>query len=82
MNNNRAAEILALIERLKSDINLAGRHSLGSTVQLLRMALLDLQMIAHSISDEELRCLTQALESDPQQTAGNGHVLLKNDTAN
>ena len=62
MSSERDTEILALIESLKGDINLARKHSLDHTARLLKIALLDVQMIAHSISDKELESLIDVLE--------------------
>ncbi len=56
------AAIIALIERLSNEINFAQEYSLDRTIYLLRIALLDLRMMAFSISDDELRCLTDRLE--------------------
>jgi hypothetical protein len=62
MRNHRDAEILALIGRLSNEIRLARKHSLGHTVRLLEMAKLDLKMIMHEISDNELRQFAEALD--------------------
>jgi hypothetical protein len=61
MSSERDEQILALIERLSNDIALAQQLSLPQTAQLLEMAKLDLRMIIHSISDEELRLFTLAV---------------------
>ena len=62
MSNERDVEILALIERLSNEINTAKKHSLDVTVRLLETAILDLRALAFSISDDELRSFTDALE--------------------
>ncbi len=62
MNSIRDEQILALIDRLSNDIGLARKLSLAQTAQLLEMAKLELQTIVHSISDEELRLFTLAIE--------------------
>jgi len=62
MNSARDEQILALIDRLSNDIGLAHELSLAQTAQLLEMAKLELQTIVHSISDEELRLFTLAIE--------------------
>jgi hypothetical protein len=61
MNSNRDEQIVALIDRLSNDIKVAQQLSLMQTTLLLEMAKLDLQMIVHSISDEELRLFTLAV---------------------
>jgi hypothetical protein len=63
MSGDREADILQLIEQLKNDIDLARKHSLGHTAKLLKMALLDARMTAHSISKDELELFSDALES-------------------
>jgi hypothetical protein len=55
MSSARDESILALIERLEADLQLAREHSLTFTVRLLNIALLDLRTTAHSISEDELR---------------------------
>jgi uncharacterized protein (UPF0264 family) len=62
MSNERDVEILALIESLSNEIKTAKKHSLDVTVRLLETAILDLRALAFSISDEELRSFTDALE--------------------
>lgn len=62
MNSSRDEQILALIDRLSTDISVAREHSLPLTALLLEMAKLDLRAILHSISDEELRTFTRAVE--------------------
>ncbi len=62
MHSERNAVILALIERLKSEVNVARKLSLEHTVLLLQIAVLDLQTIAHSISDDELRQFVDFVE--------------------
>jgi hypothetical protein len=62
MRNERDAMILALIERLKSEVNVARKLSLEHTVLLLQIAVLDLQTVAHSISDDELRQFVDFIE--------------------
>jgi len=62
MSSERANEILALIERLKGDIRLAHKQSLDHTARLLKMALLDLNMMTNAISDDEMRAFTDSLE--------------------
>ena len=61
MKCERSVAIVSLIERLKCEIELAQKHAFKHTVQLLRIAVLDLQTILASITDEELRELTDAL---------------------
>jgi hypothetical protein len=62
MKNGRNDEILALIDRLSSEIKLAHNYSLAQTAHLLEMATLDLVTIVHAISDEELRLFTRVVE--------------------
>ncbi|HTQ39720.1 MAG TPA: hypothetical protein VMJ32_11885 [Pirellulales bacterium] len=62
MSNERDVEILALIDRLRNEIDLAEKHSLDVTVRLLRTAVLDLHTLVFSISDDELRSISDALE--------------------
>ncbi len=62
MNNTRDEQILSLIDRLSHDIGLAHKLSLTQTAQLLEMAKLELQTVVHTISDEELRLFTLAIE--------------------
>jgi hypothetical protein len=68
MSNERDEQILSLIERLSNDIALAQQLSLVQTAQLLEMAKLDLRMIIHSISDEELRLFTLAVGENNART--------------
>lgn len=65
MGSNRNEQILCFIDRLSTEIRLARELSLAQTARILEMAKLDLQTIAHSISDDELRILTLSLEDDP-----------------
>jgi len=62
MHRESNADIVALMGRLNSEINLARQYSLERTVRLLQMVVLDLQTIIHSISDEELRQFTDIAE--------------------
>lgn len=62
MSRTRDEQILALIDRLSSDISLARELSLTQTALLLEMAKLDLRMVVHSISEDELRLFTLAVE--------------------
>lgn len=62
MNSTRDEQIHALIDRLSNDIGLARKLSLAQTAQLLEMAKLELQTIIHSVSAEELRLFTRAIE--------------------
>lgn len=62
MLRERNNAILELIERLKREIGAAREYSLDRTVHLLQIALLDLRMTLHDISDDELRQLTDALD--------------------
>jgi hypothetical protein len=62
MNYDKDAEIVALISRLTHEIELAERHSLGLTVQLLRIATLDLKMMVFAITDDEVRALVDAIQ--------------------
>jgi hypothetical protein len=73
MRNNRDAEILALIERLTDDIDLARKHSLEHTIRLLRMAILDLRTLVFSISEAELLAFAELLDdaSFPESEAAN-----------
>ena len=56
-------EAVALIRRLKEDVALARRLS-PLAARLLETAILDLQMVTFSISDEELKAFTEALERE------------------
>jgi len=67
MNPERRAEILRLIERLKDDVALAKKYSLGHTTRLLDMALLELRMKAHAISPAELKAFSRSLEHTVRQ---------------
>jgi hypothetical protein len=62
MGNDRTQEIRALIQRLKGDVEMARDISLDLTIRLLQMAILDLQAVMMSMSDEDLRYLADALE--------------------
>jgi hypothetical protein len=62
MSSTRDEQIHALIGRLSNDISLAHELSLTQTALLLEMAKLDLRMVVHSISEEELRVFTRAVE--------------------
>jgi hypothetical protein len=62
MNRDRKAYILALIERLENDIDLARKHSLELTAKLLDMALLDARMKAHSISPDVLKMYSDLIK--------------------
>ena len=66
MNSVRDAEILALIERLASEIEVARTYSLDHTARLIQIAILDLRTIMASVSDKDLRDLTDALYDDLQ----------------
>jgi len=61
MECERSAVIVSLIERFKYEIEVAQKHSLQHTVQLLRIAILDLQTILASVNDEDLRQLADTL---------------------
>jgi hypothetical protein len=62
MSGDRETEIIALIDRLHKEIDLSRTHSLDQTAHLLEMALLDLKMILHSITEEELREVVEVLD--------------------
>jgi hypothetical protein len=62
MSSTRDESILALIERLEADLQLARENSLTHTIRLLNIALLDLRTTAHSISDDELRQFSDVLD--------------------
>jgi hypothetical protein len=62
MGRDRETEIIALIDRLNKEIDLSHTHSLNQTAHLLEMALLDLKMILHSITEEELQQLVEVLD--------------------
>ena len=66
MDNDRNAEILALIGRLSREIEVARNHALDHTARLLQIAILDLRTIVASISDDDLRDLTDALYDEFQ----------------
>jgi hypothetical protein len=59
---DRNAEILALMQRLTREVELAQKYRLDHTSQLLQMAILDLRTVAFAISDDELRALADALD--------------------
>jgi hypothetical protein len=61
MSSVRDAEVLALIQRLTSDVEVARSHSLDHTARLLEIAILDLRTILASMSDADLRNLTESL---------------------
>jgi hypothetical protein len=61
MCSERDEDILALIERLKDNLRLSQKHSLDHTVELLKMAVLELQTILYAISSEELQQFTDAV---------------------
>jgi hypothetical protein len=80
MSNERDEQILSLIERLSNDIALAQQLSLVQTAQLLEMAKLDLRMVIHSISDEELRLFTLAVaENKARPPVGDSPALANFD---
>lgn len=64
MSDPRSKQIQALIERLINDLKVAESHSLELTVRLLQIAILDLRTVQFSISDADLRYLTEALEEE------------------
>lgn len=66
MNDERDAEILALIGRLSSELKLAEKYSLDVTTRLLKTAILDLRTLVFLISDDELRSFSDALEDTSQ----------------
>ena len=66
MGSVKDAEILALIDRLIGEIEVARKHSLDHTVRLLEIAILDLRTIMASMSDEDLRDLTETLHDEIQ----------------
>ena len=66
MSSVRDAEILALIERLIGDIEVARKNSLDHTARLLEIAILDLRTILASMSDDDLRDLTETLYDEIQ----------------
>ncbi len=57
----RNKQIIALIDRISSNAELAQALSLDDTSRLLAMALLDLQTKLHAISSEELRSFTRTI---------------------
>jgi hypothetical protein len=59
---DRDVAILELIARLTNDVKVARKHSLDHTVQLLQIAILELSTVAYSISDDELRAITAAMD--------------------
>ncbi len=61
MSLDRDEKILHLIAKLSNDVLTAREYSLDHTAHLLQMAQLELQMILHGISDEELRAINTAL---------------------
>jgi hypothetical protein len=63
MSRDRDTEIRTLIQRLTDDIKLARGCSLDLTVRLLQMAILDLQTVVMSMSDDDLRYLADALDN-------------------
>ena len=67
MTDGKDAAILALIERLSEEINLAQKYSLDVTTRLLQTAILDLRVMLYSISDDELRYFADYLEAESQQ---------------
>jgi hypothetical protein len=62
MGNDRNQDIRALIQRLKGDVEMARDISLDLTIRLLQMAILDLQAVMISMSDDDLRYLADAIE--------------------
>jgi len=61
-------QIVDFIDRLSKEITLARGLSLTQTAQILEMAKLDLRMMLHSISDEELRIFTRSVAGTPSST--------------
>jgi hypothetical protein len=62
MSGTKDEQIVAPIERLSNDIGLAQKLSLAQTARLREMAKLDLRMLVHAISDEELRLFGLGVE--------------------
>jgi hypothetical protein len=73
MGADRNAEIRALIERLSNDIKTARSCSLNTTANLLQIAILDLKTILLSMSDDDIRYLTEALDPEACEGSANGH---------
>jgi hypothetical protein len=72
MNGDRKADLLALIERLENDIDLARKQSLGFTAKLLNMALLDARMKAYSITSDELKMFSDLIADAAHHADGVG----------
>jgi hypothetical protein len=61
MDKDRQQKILDLIARLTKEVSVAREYSLDHAASLLQMANLELQMIAHEISESELRTFSSLL---------------------
>jgi hypothetical protein len=62
MSHSRQQDLASLIVSLKHDIDLACEHSLHDAASLLRIALLEVRLQLHEISDDELRAFTNHLQ--------------------
>lgn len=68
MKGEREAALEMLIERLRSDIELCERYSVGTVRKLLSMALLESRMELHRISPDELRLLCDLIDPSAAKT--------------
>jgi hypothetical protein len=64
MTLDRDQQIIDLVARLTNEVSVARENSLDHAADLLQMAKLELQLILHQISGEELRALTAELTRD------------------
>jgi hypothetical protein len=69
MSTRKNAAIDRLIQRLSDEIAIAKQHSLEQTSYILSIAVLDLKMLRHRITDEELACLSDMLAGIPTGTS-------------
>jgi hypothetical protein len=83
MSDKQDNEISACIDRLEREVALLRELSLPATAQILEMAILELRMALHAISEDELRAFTDfasrqsaaAMNGEANGAAlGNGHA--------
>jgi hypothetical protein len=69
MSTRKNAAIDRLIQRLSDEMAIAKKYSLEQTSYILSIAVLDLKMLRHRITDEELACLSNILAGLPTGTS-------------
>jgi hypothetical protein len=83
MSDRRDNEISACIDRLELEVSQLHELSLPGAAGILEMAILELRMTLHSISDDELRAFTDLAARPPAAhisgdadsgPLGNGHA--------